>query len=636
MGVADNRSYKDQYHFNDAYARFRVDGEDFPSINDEKKINTTIKENPYLSNVEIEGKEIVLQPDLSALFRAVGKRHSKGGMDVLLKPDSFIFSDDKSLALNEDDYDTFELKKGGKFKPQNNTPAAALKKNIDIKHYNTLISNLDDVNKDDLAKKSSAMMLQKYIETLGNIAYVQEEKKRFPQGLPSFSMGTAPVYDGELKSEIEESKQYMKYGGRTYSPGGTSIGDRCPCGKDAQGKCLPCTSEQLQQLLKKSPSGTAKDISGMTKIGSVGLTDLYHSGTDPRTSQGQTKGPKMSNEDWRKFIKTPKGQTWLKNYKAAQPGTDKFLSITNQPPVVEEDCPCGIGRFGNCLPCDDLTQAPVAEPIPGTVTPDGQDPLDPNWQFTPWQRVSHLYNWLNFANVKRYMPTRSQLDPDYADPALLNEQQAVSDARGVMNQQVSGLRSTSPILAGAQQNSLFGQYLDRLPSIKSDIQDKNAQIKNQFRLQNVATRNNALTFNINADQQYYRESIEGRKNFDNLRNFTANQAMSNVLDDVTSNQQLAYQMLTVNNPSYIFDWRNGKFKPNPNRSIMDQQGTTPQDTWERMVEYAKGLKNSGLEPAVQSALLRGRFFQQAAPYFQQSQTPPPYKKGGKVKWNPYK
>lgn len=631
MGVADNKSYKNQYHFGKG-TTFRIDGEDFPSINDEKKINTTIKENPYMSNVEIEGKEVVLQPDLSALFKAVGKRHSKGGMDVLLKPESFIFSDDKTLALDETDYDTFELKKGGSFKPHSNTPAAALKKNIDIKHYNTLINNLDDVNKDDLAKKSSAMMLQKYIETLGNIAYIQENKKGFPQGLPTFSMGTAPVYDGELKSEIEENKQYMKYGGVTMGPGGSTTGDRCPCGKDATGKCIPCTTQQLEEISKKAVKGDLAKAKGMTKIGNLGLTDLYHTGTDPRAGQRQTPGPKMSDSDWRKFIKTPQGQNWLKKYNASQPGTDEFLAITNQPPVTTgEECPCGMGRLGNCLPCDDLTKAPVVEPVPGTVTPDGQNPLDPNWQFTPWQKVSHLYNWLNYANVKRYMPTRSQLDPDYADPALLNEQQAVSDSRGVMNQQVAGLRSTSPILAGAQQNSLFGQYLDKLPEVKVAVQNANAQTKNQFRLDNKQTSNTAKIFNINADQTYYRESVEGRKNFDNLRNFAANNAMSNIMDDVTSNQELAYRMMTVRDPAYILDWRTGKFKPNPNRSIMNQQGTTPADTFERMVEYAKQLKSSGLDPTVQSALLRGQYFKQAAPYFQQSQTPPPYKKGGRVK-----
>src|SRR5688572_13287737 len=210
-GVADNRSYKDEYHFTDDYYNI---SEEQPSIDKEPKVNTTIKENPYRSNVEIEGGEIVLQPDLSALFKAKGKKHSKGGMDVLLKPDSFIFSDFKDLEFKERDLELFELKEGGK----SNTPAEVLKKNINVKHYNSLVNIMDDPYKDDLAKKSAAMMLEKYIQSLGNIAFVQEEKKNFPQGLPEFSLGTAPVYDAGIKDQIMENKQYMKAGGITNNP----------------------------------------------------------------------------------------------------------------------------------------------------------------------------------------------------------------------------------------------------------------------------------------------------------------------------------------------------------------------------------------------------------------------------------
>jgi len=72
MGVADNRTYKNEYHFTDDS---KPTSEQHPSIEKDPKVNTTIKKNPYRSNVEIEGGEVVLQPDLSALFKAKGKRH---------------------------------------------------------------------------------------------------------------------------------------------------------------------------------------------------------------------------------------------------------------------------------------------------------------------------------------------------------------------------------------------------------------------------------------------------------------------------------------------------------------------------------------------------------------------------------
>ena len=68
MGVADNMSYKDMYHFN---GRRHFTKQDLPSLEVDPVVNTTIKENPYRANVEIEGGELVLNPDLSGIFKAL-------------------------------------------------------------------------------------------------------------------------------------------------------------------------------------------------------------------------------------------------------------------------------------------------------------------------------------------------------------------------------------------------------------------------------------------------------------------------------------------------------------------------------------------------------------------------------------
>lgn len=703
MGVADNKSYKDQYHFNSKF--FRVEGDDFPSINGEKKINSTIKENPYMSNVEIEGREVVLQPDLSALFKAVGKRHSKGGMDVLLKPDSFIFSDDKTLALTEDEKELFEFKKGGTTKASANTPAAILKKNVNPKHYNTLINNLDDVNKDDLAKKSSAMMLQKYIQTLGNIAYIQEEKKNFPQGLPEFSVGTAPLYDTNLKNEIDENKQYAKYGGKIYDsylpkmqlagrynpmqPFGPQPVIQPQIGPWGQGnqptqwdwqnpfnlpqqvpqQITPVTNDVSLPPASTPPKKGDKQV--VTEWGLwqgdklPGFTNRYGisnradkiNDLDVLSQQLGYTGPK-NNAAFQKWLynSSPENKKiidkWHEQYgvgpTGGKPSEGKFdnkigvrwqnaiREITTGKPSTYEFPKTDFSRTPINVP--NRTGLVESGPRVGQVTGDNQSPLNPDWQFTPYQKISQLYNWLNYANTKRYMPTRSQLNPDYADPALLNEQQAVGNTRAAMNQQVRALRTTSPILAGAQGESAYGQYLDKIPEIGLGVQAQNVAIKNQFRQYNNQVRNNALAANITADQQYYRESVEGRKNFDNLREFKANQAMNNYLGDVEANQKLAYNMMTVNNPSYILDWRSGKFIPNPNRSIMNQQGISSESTMDAMLEYIQKLKAAGVDASDRAALLKTKAFSQAAPYLgpQPSFGQRVQKRGGKVSRNPYK
>jgi len=632
MGVADNKTYRDQYHFKDDFSDTQADN---PSVKGPDKINTTIKENPYRSNVEIEGGELVLQPDLSALFKAQGKKHSGGGMDVLLKPESFIFSDFKDLAISEKEKERFELKMGGSTSPTKNTPAEVVKKNVNVKHYNTLINNISDPYKDELARKSSAMMLEKYIATLGNIAYIQENKKKFPDGLPAFSLGTAPVFDPEKVDDIDESKQYAKYGGTVYSTGGAVDAERCPCGGKYP-NCTPCTPAQIEELLKKAPKGTIADAKGMAKIGTKDMTDLYHVGTDPTRTKIK---PGMTNQQWINYLKTESPERKarrLASYKNA-PGTDKLLQVSNPLPTRDE-CECGYDRVGNCIPCDKKPQPNpfVPQPTPTEVTGKGFTKRA-DWEFTPWQKISQLYNWGQYANVQRYMPFRSRYNATYADPTLLNPEQTIGDIKGTATQSIAGLNSLNPIMRNAQASQFYGEALNQIPGVRSQYDNANAQISNQFAQYNNQVRNNESMVNMQNDQMYYQQAVEGRKNFNNARTFAANNAMNNVLGDVQTNQALAYNLLTLDNPVYGMDWKGGdalKFYP---KDIRDVQSTNTTDVY---TDFFEELNNASTPEEIQKLQIKERLLRQKniLPYLQQRSNPNPFtgKKGGKVPKNPYK
>jgi hypothetical protein len=700
-GVADNRSYKDEYHFHDD--KYDISAEQ-PSIEKDPKVNTTIKENPYRSNVEIEGGEIVLQPDLSALFKAKGKRHSKGGMDVLLRPDSFIFSDFKDLEFDEDDLELFELKEGGK----SNTPAEVLKKNIDVKHYNKLVTILDDPYKDDLAKKSAAMMLEKYIQTLGNIAYRQEELKDFPQGLPEFSIGTAPVYDSGIKDQIEENKQYMKAGGTINNPyqNGGMVWD-IKTGRFVQRQPPRAAGPVPGPWVPPTPAVTPQQP-GYFDVTTGSYTDTNPYGPAPTTGSTQSQ---VQNNVTSPQQKTPKNPIpwglWqgdqlpvfqdrygvtnaadkfdkLKNWDAiaqqlgytgpkdnlqfqrwlyaSSPENkaiiDKWHNTYNQGPTAGmfdqkigirwanaindiisrpkpsggPECPCGIDRTGQCIPCDE--PKPKSEPpiVPGpqvpTVDAPPQGSKQADWRFTPWQKISQLWNWGNYANVKRYMPYRSRYNATYVDPALVNPEQAVGDLKGVANQQLSSLGTLNPILRNAQAASVVGQVMNQAPGVRSQYDNQNAQILNQTRQYNNQVRNNESLVNLGFDQQYYREAIEGRKNFDNMRTYTANNAMNNVLRDVETNQKLAYNLLTQDQPAYGFDWNSGNFYRNP-KSILDVQSNAVNERYSDIIEMINSISDP-LEKAKLRVKIEGlKTFGSAR------STAPQFKKGGR-KQNPYR
>jgi hypothetical protein len=657
MGVADNRSYKNEYLFNDKNNSIFRDPEstakDNPSINVDPKVNSTIKENPYRSNVEIEGKEVVLQPDLSALFNAVGKRHSKGGMDVLLKPDSFIFSDYDKLKLTKKDFELFELKEGGK--KSTDTPADVLKRNIDLKHYNGLVTILGDPDKDDLAKKSAARMLDKYIKTLGNIAYIQEEKKEFPQGIPDFAMDTAPVYDTELKDKLMENKQYAKAGGTINNPyaqlGGFARAIQYMKQKEEAAKDAPATAPAVPSVgnnwgawqgdkLPIFPNryGVSNAADKITDVAAVAAQLGYAGPKDNKSFQQWLYNSSPENkaviDKWHnKYNVGPNdgmfdGKIGIRWANALKEITTKQPPATTPAPVT----PPQRDTARITAPPQEQWPSPPEPPlIPGEVTGEPQGVKQANWKFTPWQRASHAYDWLNALNVTKYTPDRAHYNATYTNPALVNPEQAVGDAKGVFNQQLSAANVLNPILRNAQGAQAYGQALNTIPSIRSQYDNQNVGIVNQFRQYNNQIKNNESLVNMQNDKDYSRDSTTAEVNYDNMKTFLRNTAMSNTMADASTNQKLAYSLLQQNNPAYGFDWDSGNFT-RTNKSVMDVQSGQTKDVYDDIFKGIQKLPDSDPKKwEIYEKLLRQK---NILPYLQQPSTP--YKKGGKIKSkNPY-
>lgn len=619
LGVADNKTYKDMYHFNNRFFGEGGDPNETPSINDELKINDAIKENPYSANVEIEKDEIVLQPDLTGLFIAKGKSHKQGGIDVSLRPNSFVFSDDKSLALTPRECELFELKKGGKSHlPQNYTPAQVIRKNVKPEDYNRLVSNISDVKKGDLTKKSSAMMLEKYIDTLGGVAYLQEKKKDFPQGLPDFSIGSAPVKHPELDALLDESyqfgnkpdKQYTKYGGKVENPYKAQLG------------------------VNRPPMGSRLyDTKGWTKIEETDEYIQYK-----KTSTGEVKivqkdGPKMSDADWTKFINSPQGKATRHLRQTQQTATD--YGFQQKPlELLEAEMSPMLGLaprapMNPLAPPDFTTPTPTPQVPELDVTPQGVKRAD--WQFTPWQRVSKGYNLAKLASARRYMPMRSQVDSPVEEAYLVNPEQTVGDLKALANQQISALGTLNPILRNAQAASAYGQLQNQIPQVRNQYDNANQQIVQGVRQRNAAAQTRDEYQNKAYDQQYYKESIVGRQNFDNMRAYLGDQYMNNVLRDVETNQALAYNLLTLNNPAYGYDWKTGNFYRNK-KDILDVQGSGAQDEYRSLIQLADQIGDPVKKLELLTKIHGLRVF---GPAISAQNNSPFRKKGGTVR-NPYK
>jgi hypothetical protein len=627
-----NIDYRDTYHFN---ALSKRDENNSPSIAHDPDINSTIKENPYKSNVEIEKDEIVLRPDLSALHKAGGKKHTSGGTNVYLPEDSFIFSDDKNLAFKKNDFKTFELKGDGK-KKKLSTPAKVLQSNIDLKHYNAMMTILQDPTKDKVAKDTAALMLEKYLGIVGNIAYIQEDKKNFPQGVPDVSMGTAPVYDADLKTEIEENKQYMKYGGTIDNPYKMQSGGFLPVSGDNTNSGRIPSLRRVDRYIGKRPpypnewknyydntekkQYTAPDwINPESFYGTPGVIDYMKTLNSMNGIDNDLNKP---DDAWWGYRHQAALEKFYPNGRPNPSGRDYGL-IDKTGPIL---------KYPPFNFPEDKPQPPSEDQIdtiePNEVKGNAQNGIPVNWEFTPWQKLNHLYNAGKWAGVSREMPLRSRYRATYAEPSLLNPEQTIADTKAVANKQIDSMDYYSPILSQAQKASAYGQYLDKIPEIRSQYDNQNSQIENQFRQYNNQLKNDETTKNIGLDQNYWRESAVGRQNFKNMRGFLGDQYMNNINQDVEDNQSLAYNILALGpKPAYGYDWKTGNFLRN-DKNILDVQDDSRQDI---LQNYMGQIDFKNLTAKEKIDYLNVLTKRDALRYIR-----PGYKKGGTYKKNPYK
>jgi hypothetical protein len=131
------------------------------------------------ANLEAEKGETVLT-DMNndgdfELYDIPGKRHHKGGTPLNLPPQSFIYSDTPKMKLSK-----YELAEMGLNFPTKMTPAKVSK----MYQLNNFIGLLDDNHSDKITKDTANYMLDKNKRSLSQLAFLQEAKKEFEDGVP--------------------------------------------------------------------------------------------------------------------------------------------------------------------------------------------------------------------------------------------------------------------------------------------------------------------------------------------------------------------------------------------------------------------------------------------------------------------
>ena len=184
-------------------------------------VSKTIQRSPRnQSSIEAEGGETLVrnQPDGSITqFDINGASHANGGVPLAAKPGDFIFSKTKKMEIGGPLLEVFgksaDTKK--KYSP------AALSKQYDINKFQAILA---DPESDKLQKKTASLMIDNFTKKLGGLAFVQEAKKSFPNGIPQLAIQAMQMSkQGQQGTSNGQEQPSMRFGGKFQVGGQMSL-----------------------------------------------------------------------------------------------------------------------------------------------------------------------------------------------------------------------------------------------------------------------------------------------------------------------------------------------------------------------------------------------------------------------------
>jgi hypothetical protein len=164
------------------------------------------------ANIEAERGETVLT-DLNGdgkfgLYDIQGKRHARGGTPLFLPEQSFVFSDFNKMKFTKE-----EMEQMGVTSKKKQTPAKISKKFS----INEFYASLKDPYADEIQANTADLMLEKNKMQLSKLAFLQESKKDFEDGVPVSSFpflveqGQDPIAYMQEVENINKQKAEEKF-----------------------------------------------------------------------------------------------------------------------------------------------------------------------------------------------------------------------------------------------------------------------------------------------------------------------------------------------------------------------------------------------------------------------------------------
>ena len=460
------------------------------------------------ASIEAQRNEVALgdfdYSGLPSLFTIGGQPHSNGGTPLNPPDNSFIYSNDKSMKIKDEDI-LKDFKRNPK--PSGEVPAN-LAKQYDINYYRKILA---DPQTDKMQKETATLMIKNYNEKLGKLALIQESHKGMEDGIPyvalpyleSMGIDPASLVHGsagapEMAAPSTEDYQSMKYGGGLPKAiEGVTVKTKPKkdyvYSQDARENLILAKKMgydlQMPENLKNS-DGWVDKVQKRLPNNVYGRTDW----TQPKYYEDFKKRAAWYLKDNPNFDPTKE-----KDVADFQDTYNNRLVSMGLNPELRKD-----GYFGeHTYSIYDLNNLPKTAAAPAAETPaTKQDPLParhlaevkrqaaPAPDFWTEDKVKMLGAFGDFKRIKKYMPWQAQSElylpsATYYDPTrelAANSEQA--------NQAGNMLSSYSNVQgASARFGEVQGKALENAANILGKYSSMNVEIAN-----NSATNNaNALT-----------------------------------------------------------------------------------------------------------------------------------------------
>jgi len=166
-----------------------------------------------MANIEAEGGETVLT-DLNdsgqfGLYNITGPRHGSGGVPMFLPEQSFVFSDTQKMKLNRKELAEFGVESKKKM-----TPAQVSKKY----QLNEFIGAMESEDVDPIKFKSAELMIDKNQNKLSKLAFAQESKKNFDDGVEQAAQRMLQSLPPEEQAKMAALQEMMAQAGQQQMP----------------------------------------------------------------------------------------------------------------------------------------------------------------------------------------------------------------------------------------------------------------------------------------------------------------------------------------------------------------------------------------------------------------------------------